>query len=90
MLKRTEKPVRKSIARSSLESELAEGVRQSGPECERFVAVIIEKVIPKERGGPNWAVKGVRYGGADRERSNAALSTLVVTRQQEVELGDER
>lgn len=77
------------MARSALENELAEGVRNSDPACERFVAVIVEKVTPKERGGPNWAVKGVRYGGADRERSGAALSALVVTRQQEVELGDE-
>ena len=89
MLKRTEKSARKSIARSALEQELAEAVRTSTPECEGFLAVFVEKIAPKECGGPNWAVKGVRYGSADRERSQAALSTVVVARQQEVDLGDE-
>jgi hypothetical protein len=79
---------RKPITRAALEQELAEAVRNSDPECAAFVSVIVEQIRATARGGANWAVKGVRFGKADRERCGAALSTCVSERQQQFELTD--
>ena len=82
-------PVRKPIARAELEQSLAGAVRTIAPECQAFVGVIIERVVPQLRGGVNWAVKGVRYGKADRDRCEAALGVCLREKQLEYVLSDE-
>lgn len=79
---------RKPIARAELEQAIAGAVKASNPECQDFVAVIVERVVPASPGGANWAVKGVRYGKASRELCDAALSNCVTEKQLEFELSD--
>jgi cold shock CspA family protein len=88
--KKPDKPVRQPIALAALEQSLADAVRGVGPECEAFVGVIIERVAPEASGGTNWAVKGVRYGRADRDRCEAALGVCLHEKQREYTLSDER
>jgi len=84
-----DKPIRKPIMRAALEQLLADAVRAVAPECQAFVGVIIERVAPETPGGVNWAVKGVRYGRADRDRCEAALGVSLHEKQLEYTLSDE-
>lgn len=79
---------RKPISRTELEKILAEAVRTSHPDCKRLVGVIVEKVSPASPGGAGWAVKGVKYGNADRSQCAAALSIHLNQLQQEFQIKD--
>ncbi|MBV9561747.1 MAG: hypothetical protein JOY90_15055 [Bradyrhizobium sp.] len=82
------KETRKPIAPTDLEEAIAEVVRASHPECQSFMGVIVERVAPSANGSTNWAVKGVRYGKANRELCSAALSNCVSEKQLEYELSE--
>ncbi|MBV8701951.1 hypothetical protein [Bradyrhizobium sp.] len=79
---------RKAMTRVELEQALADAVRASHPECEGLVAVLVERVVPPWPDAANWAVKGVRYGKADRKRCGSVLADVVAARQQEFELSE--
>ena len=83
-----EKPVRRPIARAELEQSLADAIRNVSHQCQAFVGVIIERVVPQNPHAANWAVKGVRYGRADRDRCEAALGMSVREMQIEYVLSD--
>jgi CspA family cold shock protein len=87
--KKPDNPVKRAINRIELEQALAEAVRSVSPECEAFVGVIIERVVPETSGAVNWSVKGVRYGKADRDRCEAALGMSLREKQLEYVLSDE-
>jgi cold shock CspA family protein len=76
------------IARAALESALAENVRGSDPQCEGLIEIIIERVVPVSPDGANWAVKGVKYGKAEREACSAAISKVVEEGQRDFEVSD--
>ncbi len=80
---------RKPMARADLEQSLADAVRSIAPQCQAFVGVIIERVVPQTPEGANWAVKGVRYGRADRDQCEAALGMSLREKQLEYVLSDE-
>ena len=81
-------PTRRPVTREELEQSLTEAVRASHPEFEAFAGVIVERVVPPTAAGANWAVKGIRYGQADRHRSGIILSYCVDEAQLELELSD--
>jgi hypothetical protein len=76
------------MAREALEQALTEAVRASHSEFELFAGVIIERIAPGQPGEANWAVKGVKYGKADRHRSGIVLSHCAEEAQLEFELSD--
>ena len=76
------------IAHAALESALAENVRGSDPQCEGLIGIIVERVVPVSPDGANWAVKGVKYGKAEREVCSAAISKVVEAGQREFEVSD--
>ena len=80
---------RKPITRAILERCLTDAVRKSAPECEGFVGVIIQRVMPEGLDGANWVVKGVRYGKADRSRCETVLGTSLREKQQNYVLVDD-
>jgi hypothetical protein len=88
--KKTEEPIKKRtwITRAALESALAENVRGSDPKCEGLIEIIVERAVPVSPDGANWAVKGVKYGKAEREVCNAAISKVVEEGQREFEVSD--
>jgi hypothetical protein len=79
---------RTSITRAALELLIAETVRDSSPECGGLIGIIVERVVPGTPGGANWAVKGVKYGKAERDRCRAALSHCVEDGQRDFEVSD--
>lgn len=81
-------PVRKPMTREALEQSLTEAVRASHSEFESFAGVIVERIVPEQSGGANWAVKGVKYGKADRYRCGVVVSHCTEEAQLEFELSD--
>jgi hypothetical protein len=75
-----------SLSTDSLQSAIAEAVRKSDPACQGFVGVIIKRETPKSRFGANWGIRGVKFGSADREKSNKAIAAIVECMQREFRL----
>lgn len=79
---------RQSITRAALELTIAEVARSSSPECSALVGIIIERVVPESPGGANWALKGVKYGRAERDPCSAALLGCIEEGQRNFEVSD--
>jgi hypothetical protein len=79
---------RASITPAELESTIAEAVRKTAPGCEDFIGVIVHYRSPKMNLDPNWAVRGVKFGKADRKIVDGALNTVVEQMQREFRLVD--
>ena len=77
---------RKLISRADLEQSLTDAVRKISPECGAFVGIIIDRILPETAGGLNWAIRGVKYGKADRGKCDAALSMWLQENRQEYTL----
>jgi hypothetical protein len=75
-----------SMTIPELEGAIAEAVRKASPACEGFLSVIVEHKTPKARIDPDWDIRGVRFGKADRKMTDEALSTVVKRMQQEIRL----
>jgi cold shock CspA family protein len=90
MSKKTERLTAKRtpILRAALEVTIADAVRETDPRCGPLIEIIVEHVVPKSPGDANWAVKGVKYGKADRERCSAAISSCVEEKQREFDVSD--
>jgi hypothetical protein len=74
---------RHAVTCDALQSVIAEAVKTSGPKCEAFVGVWLEKRTPNSRDDANWKVKGVKYGKSDRVACDAALFNIIEQLQQE-------
>jgi hypothetical protein len=74
---------RSSVTVDDLQSAITEAVKKADPDCEAFVGVIVQRETPKAQLDANWAIKGVRFGRADREKSRKALTTIVERMQRE-------
>ena len=74
---------RSSVSRDRLQSAITEAVKKADPDCEAFVGVIVQRETPKARLDANWAIRGVRFGKADRDKCSKALTTIVERMQRE-------
>ena len=70
-----------------MQSAITEAVRNA--DRETFAGVIVQRETPKEHFDVNWAIRGVRFGRADRERSAQALATIVERMQRELRLAED-
>jgi cold shock CspA family protein len=77
---------RKPITQTALETALADAVRAHDAQCEGLVGIIVERVSPASPAGTNWSVKGVKYGKAERDRCDVALSICLEEMQREFEV----
>ena len=78
---------RNPVTRSDLQAAITDAVKKSAPGCEAFVGVIVQRETPKARLDANWAIRGVRFGKADRDKCSKALTTIVERMQREFVLG---
>jgi hypothetical protein len=78
-LKSKKQPMEKrtTMTCGALELAIAEAVRTGRPECSTLIGVIVERAAPTTPGGTNWAVKGLKFGKADRDQCRAVLTKLV-------------
>jgi hypothetical protein len=74
---------RSSVSCDNLQSAITEAVKKADPDCEAFVGVIVQRETPKTRLDANWAIRGIRYGHADRDKCSKALTTIVERMQRE-------
>jgi len=44
---------------------------------------------PKSRSDANWSISGVKFGRADRDKSNKVLASIVESMQREVRLTED-
>jgi hypothetical protein len=79
---------RNSVSRATLESAITEAVKRAGPDCEPFVGVIIKRETPKSQYDANWAIRGVRFGRADQDKSSKAMTIIVERMQREFNLSE--
>ena len=74
---------------AELESAISEAVKKTAPGCKDFVAVIVQHRTPKSHLDPNWAIRGVKFGKADRKVADEALATVVERMQRELLLSED-
>jgi hypothetical protein len=80
---------RVSMTTPELELAISEAVKNAAPGCEDFVGVIVQHKTPKSRLDPNWAIRGVKFGKADRQVTDEALTTVVERMQREFLLSED-
>lgn len=80
---------RSSVSRERLQSAITEAVKKSEAGCESFVGVVIRRETPKSRLDPNWGIKGIRFGRADRDKSAQAIAKIVERMQREFRLAED-
>ena len=79
---------RTPITRAALKSVIVETVKQNDPQCKALVGIIVERVFSTSPDKANWAVKGIKYGRAERVRCNAAITSYVEEGQREFDVSD--
>ena len=82
------KEFRVAMTAPELESAISDAVKKAAPGCEDFVGVIVEHTTPKSRHDPNWDVRGVKFGKADRKAVDEALAAVVERMRHEFLLSD--
>ena len=76
---------RGSMTIPELEQAILEAIKAT-PGCEDFVGVIVAHEMSKSHRDPNWAIRGVKFGKADRKIANEALDRIVKRMQREYRL----
>ena len=79
---------RAQITPAELELTIAEAVRKNAPGCGSFIGVIVHHKKPKQYRDPNWGVRGVKFGKADRRIVDETLPRIVEQLQKEFRLAD--
>jgi hypothetical protein len=79
---------RAPISPAELEHTINEAIRKTAPECGSFVGVIVHHKKPKQSRDPNWGVRGIKYGKADRRLVEETLADIVKQLQKEFRLTD--
>jgi hypothetical protein len=77
---------REPIEPRALELAITSAVKTFAPCCEPFVGVIVEQSTPSSPNDTNWTIKGVKFGKAEHEPCNAALSVVVERLKREFEI----
>jgi hypothetical protein len=75
------KDKRRAVTSAELELEILQAVK-AAPDCESLIGVFVQPATPKSHLEPNWEIRGVRFGNADRKIVSEAL-TMVVNRLQQ-------
>jgi hypothetical protein len=83
MFKRKDERI--SITAAELQYAIQQALH-AAPSCEDFVGVVVRPKTPKSRSEPNWDVRGIKFGKADRIIVSEALAKVVARLQQEFRL----
>jgi hypothetical protein len=87
-LRRKKTRNRNPATRNVLQSAITDAIRKSDPVCEAFIGVVIERTSQPGLAS-NWAIRGVKFGKADREKSSLALKSVVERMQREFLLSED-
>jgi hypothetical protein len=78
-----------AITVPELEHSITDAIRKTAPSCEPLVGVIVQQIHPKSRYEPNWTVRGIKFGKADRNATNGALAGVVEQMQKEFRVAEQ-
>jgi hypothetical protein len=80
---------RNAISRETMQAAITVAVKRADPDCKPFVGVIVQRTIPKSSLETNWAIRGIKFGRADRNKAKEAVDTIVQRLQREFILSNE-
>jgi hypothetical protein len=80
---------RNAISRQAMQAAISVAVKKADPDCKPFIGVIVQRTIPKSSLETNWAIRGIKFGRADRNKAKEAVDTIVQRLQREFILNDE-
>ena len=66
------------------------GRQKADPACEPFIGVIVERTKGSSLLEANWAVKGIKFGRADRNKAGNAVNRVVERMQRDFNLSNGR
>jgi hypothetical protein len=72
-----------------MQAAITLAVKKANPDCNPFVGVIVERTKPKSSLETNWAIRGIKFGRADRNKAKEAVDTIVERLQQEFKLNND-
>ena len=75
------------ISRASLEEEIMKAVKADAT-CAELVGVIVERLSGQSE--INWAIKGIKFGTADRDKAGAVVEAVVERMQRAYRLSNDR
>jgi hypothetical protein len=78
------------ISRDEMQAAITEAVKRADPDCEAFVGVFVERTTRTSILEVNWAVRGIKFGRADRSKAHDAVSRIVERMQCEFNLSNDR
>jgi hypothetical protein len=81
---------RNLVSPEAIQAAITAAVKKADPSCEPFVGVLVQRMNPKSRVEANWAIRGVKFGRADRKKAGDVLATIVERMQREFNLSDDR
>jgi hypothetical protein len=80
---------RNPISREAMQSAITVAVKKADPDCRSFVGVIVQRTNPKSCLETNWAIRGVKFGRANRSKASGAVNTIVERMQREFKLSSD-
>jgi hypothetical protein len=77
------------MSRTALEEEITKAVKADDV-CAAFVGVILERIQGQSSLQSNWAVKGIKFGTADRDKAGHVVEAVVERMQSAYNLSNDR
>jgi hypothetical protein len=77
------------MSRTALEEEITKAVKADDV-CAAFVGVILERIQGQSSLESNWAVKGIKFGTADRDKAGHVVEAVVERMQSAYNLSNDR
>jgi hypothetical protein len=81
---------RNPISREEMQVAITEAVKKADADCAAFVGVFVEWTKRTSVLEANWAVKGIKFGRADRNKAGNAVNRVVERMQREFNLSNGR
>jgi hypothetical protein len=81
---------RKPISREEMQAAITGAVKKADPDCEPFVGVIVERTKRGSLLEANWAIRGIKFGRADRNKAGDAVNRIVERMKCDFNLSNER
>jgi hypothetical protein len=71
-----------------MQAAIVEAVKKADPACEPFMGVIVELTKGSSLLEANWAIKGIKFGRADRNKAGNAVNRVVERMQRDFNLSN--
>ena len=81
---------RKPISREEMQAVITGAVKKADPDCEPFVGVIVERTKRGSFLEANWAIRGIKFGRADRKKAGDAVNRIVERMKCDFNLSNDR